>query len=66
MKDLNVLVVGCGLTGSVIARCLAEKGKKVLILERRDHIGGNLYDYRNSEGVLLQKYGCIFLQTISS
>lgn len=57
MKDLNVLVVGCGLTGSVIARCLAEEGKSVMLLERRDHIGGNLYDYRNSDGVLLQKYG---------
>ena len=55
MEEADVLVVGCGLTGSVIARCLAEEGKNVHILE--DHIGGNLYDYRDHNGLLLQKYG---------
>lgn len=53
----NVLVVGCGLTGSVVARNLAEKGQKVLILDRRDHIGGNMYDYIDEYGFLVQKYG---------
>ena len=51
------IVVGCGLTGGVIARSLAEKGKRVLIMERRAHIGGNMYDYIDEHGFLVQKYG---------
>lgn len=53
----DYLVVGCGLSGAVIARHLAEKGKKVTIWERRDHIGGNMYDYVDNYGFLVQKYG---------
>lgn len=56
-NNFDILVVGCGLTGSVIARKLAEKGNKVLIIERREHIGGNMYDYVNENGVLVQQYG---------
>lgn len=55
--EYDVLIVGCGLTGSVIARELAERGERVLILERRDHIGGNMYDYTDEHGFLVQKYG---------
>ena len=54
---MDVLVVGCGITGSVIARHVAEQGKKVVIWERRDHIGGNMYDYVDEHGFLVQKYG---------
>ena len=60
MKDFNydALVVGCGLSGSVIARFLAEEmGKKVLIIDRRDHRSGNMYDYRDENGFLVQQYG---------
>ena len=57
MTNFDILVVGCGLTGSVIARELAEKGKKVLIIERRNHTGGNMYDYKNADGILVQQYG---------
>lgn len=55
--NYDVIVVGCGLSGSVIAREFAETGKTVFIIERRDHIGGNMYDYVNEDGVLVHKYG---------
>lgn len=55
--DYDVIVVGCGLSGAVAAREFAEKGKKVLILERRNHIGGNMYDFVNKDGILVHKYG---------
>ena len=53
----NAIIVGCGLTGGVVARHLAENGKRVLILERREHIGGNMYDYVDEHNFLVQKYG---------
>lgn len=53
----DILIVGCGLSGMVIARDQAEKGKKVRIIDRRNHIGGNIYDYVDENGVLVQKYG---------
>lgn len=54
---MDVLVVGCGLSGAVVARQLAEQGKKVLIWERRNHIGGNMYDYVDEHGFVVQRYG---------
>ena len=56
-SDMDCLVIGCGLSGSVIARHLAQQGKNVVIWERRDHIGGNMYDYVDEHGFLVQKYG---------
>lgn len=54
---MDCLVVGCGLSGAVIARHMAEQGKKVVVWDRRDHIGGNMYDYVDEHGFLVQKYG---------
>ena len=54
---MRYTIVGCGLSGAVIARHLAESGKEVRIWERRDHIGGNMYDYRDERGFLIQRYG---------
>lgn len=54
---MDALIIGCGLSGGVIARELAEHGRKVVIWERRDHIAGNMYDYRDEHGYLVQKYG---------
>lgn len=57
MRTNEVLVVGCGLSGAVVARELAGAGKHVTIWERRNHIGGNMFDYIDEHGVLVQKYG---------
>lgn len=54
---MDFLIIGCGLTGSVVARHLAERGKRVVIWERRAHIAGNMYDYVESHGILVHKYG---------
>lgn len=53
----KAIVVGCGLSGSVIARELAEAGFKVTVIEKRNHIGGNMYDYVDEYGILVHKYG---------
>lgn len=54
----NILVIGCGIVGSVIARYLAEeKGMQVTIWERRNHVGGNMYDYVDEHGIRIHQYG---------
>lgn len=54
----NYLIVGAGFSGAVIAERLASQlDKKVLIVEKRNHIGGNAYDFYNEDGILVHKYG---------
>lgn len=54
----DYLVVGAGFSGSVIAERLAsQSGKKVLIVDKRNHIGGNAYDHYDEHGILVHKYG---------
>ena len=54
----DTIVIGSGIAGSVVARKLAEEGKrKVLVLERRDHVAGNCYDMKDSHGILIHVYG---------
>jgi UDP-galactopyranose mutase len=55
--NLDCLIIGCGITGAVIARRLAENGKNVVIWDRHNHIGGNMYDYIDKHGILVHKYG---------
>ena len=52
----DYLVVGCGLYGVVFARQAANKGKKVLIIEKRNHIAGNIYT-EEIEGINVHRYG---------
>ncbi len=54
----DYMIVGAGFAGSVLAERLATvANKKVLVVEQRDHIGGNAYDYYNHNGILVHKYG---------
>jgi UDP-galactopyranose mutase len=54
----DYLIVGAGYAGSVLAERLArDAGKKVLIVDKRPHIGGNAYDHYNDAGILVHKYG---------
>lgn len=52
------IVVGAGIAGATVARKLAEEGaKKVLVIERRNHIGGNCFDELDENGILIHTYG---------
>jgi UDP-galactopyranose mutase len=63
----DVVIVGAGFAGSVIAERLAtQHEKRVLILDRRDHIGGNAYDESDDSGVLVHRYGPHIFHTNSS
>lgn len=54
----DYLIVGAGLAGAVMAERLATKAnKKVLIVDKRNHIGGNTYDFYNKDGILVHLYG---------
>src|SRR4029078_10389717 len=54
----DYLIVGAGLAGAVMAERLATRsGKKILLVDKRNHIGGNTYDYFDKDGILVHKYG---------
>ena len=55
----DILIIGAGISGSVLAERYAQLGKKVLILEKRDHIADNCYDYIDEPtGLLLFHEPC--------
>ena len=65
MEDCN-LVVGCGFSGAVIANLLASKlGEKVLVIDKKNHIAGNSFDYRDENGIMIHKYGSHIFHTNS-
>lgn len=53
----DYLIVGAGFAGSVLAERLATSGKRVFLCDRRRHIAGNTFDFRNEAGILIHKYG---------
>lgn len=57
MKYNKILVVGAGLSGATIARLFAEDGYNVTVVDKRQNIGGNVYDYQDKNGIIVQKYG---------
>lgn len=56
MAEYDFLVVGCGMFGATFAQRMTEKGRKVLVIEKRTHIGGNCYT-ENIEDIHVHKYG---------
>jgi UDP-galactopyranose mutase len=62
----DFLVVGAGFAGSVVAERLATAGKRVLIIDRREHIAGNAYDELDSHGLLIHRYGPHIFHTNSA
>lgn len=66
VSNFDAVVVGAGFAGSVCARQLAEDGNmKVLVIEKRDHIAGNMYDEYDAAGILIHKYGPHIFHTSS-
>ena len=55
--DYDVLVVGAGFAGSVLAERLASHGYRVLVIDKREHIAGNAYDHLDAAGVMIHRYG---------
>ncbi len=62
MKKYDYLIVGAGLFGSTCARELTKKGYKVLVIEKRNHVGGNIYT-ENVDGICVHKYGAHIFHT---
>lgn len=63
--ETDILIVGCGLSGAVIAEQMANKyNKKVIIIDKRNHIGGNCYDYIDPEtNIRVSEYGAHLFHT---
>ena len=62
MKQYDYLCVGAGLFGAVVAHELTKKGKKVLVIDKRDHIAGNVYT-EDVDGINVHKYGAHIFHT---
>ena len=61
----DYLIVGSGLTGSVIGRLLADAGQKVLVIDRRDYVAGNIHDAVHPSGIRVHTYGPHYFRTNS-
>ena len=64
MMKHDYIVVGAGIFGATVAERLADKGYSVLVVDRRDHIAGNIYSYTDDEtGIEVHKYGSHIFHT---
>ncbi len=63
MRNADIVIIGAGISGAVLAERYANAGKKVLIIEKRSHIAGNCYDYIDENGILVSKYGAHLFHT---
>src|SRR5690349_5249366 len=66
MKVYDIVIIGAGISGSVLAQHYAAIGKQVLVLEKRSHIAGNCYDYIDENGILVSRYGAHLFHTNSA
>ncbi len=63
-QQYDYLIVGAGLSGATFAQHAAESGASVLVIDKRDHIGGNVYDYIDPiSGIRVSKYGAHLFHT---
>ena len=63
-EEYDLIIVGAGLSGSVIAeQASSRSGLKSLIIDKRNHIGGNCYDYIDEHGIRVSKYGAHIFHT---
>ncbi len=65
INSVDFLIVGTGLTGSVIARRLVDAGFDVLMVDRRSHLGGNVHDHTHESGIRIHTYGPHYFRTSS-
>lgn len=66
-RQFNYLIVGAGFAGAVLAERLASvANKKVLLIDRRSHIGGNAYDHQDAAGIMVHRYGPHIFHTNSA
>ncbi len=65
MKAYDIVIIGAGISGAVLAQHYAAIGRSVLLIEKRDHIAGNCYDYVDDNGILVSKYGAHLFHTNS-
>lgn len=63
--DYDYLIVGSGLTGAVIARTLVDAGHSVLVVDRRNDLGGNVHDHVHASGIRIHTYGPHYFRTNS-
>ncbi len=62
----NYLIVGSGFSGATIAYLIASQlNEKVTVIDKKDHIAGNSYDYRDKNGIMIHKYGSHIFHTSS-